>query len=162
MEVDSEYLFNNGIKISAGYQLLYAKDTDVENKFKNGEVYGLDNKTSQSYRLNKYDYFGLYNKSRHMANINFNYENIKWKLMTYFRIIYRGKYGNFDSNSNGYLDRYDVFINDYFIFNFSIIKEFLKNYKIQFGINNLFNYTNVEHISNLPGRKIYIKLKLNY
>ena len=162
MEVDSEYLFNNGIKISAGYQLLYAKDTDVENKFKNGEVYGLDNKTSQSYRLNKYDYFGLYNKSRHMANINFNYENIKWKLMTYFRIIYRGKYGNFDSNSNGYLDRYDVFINDYFIFNFSIIKEFLKNYKIQFGINNLFNYTDVEYISNLPGRKIYMKLKLNY
>jgi len=162
MEIDSEYLFNNGIKISAGYQLLYAKDTDVENKFKNGEVYGLDNKTSQSYRLNKYDYFGLYNKSRHMANINFNYEYIKWKLMTYFRIIYRGKYGNFDSNSNGYLDRYDVFINDYFIFNFSIIKQLLKNYKIQFGINNLFNYTDFEYISNLPGRKIYMKLKLNY
>ena len=97
-----------------------------------------------------------------MSNLNINYNQTKWKTKTSVRIIYRGKYGSFDTNSNSYLDDYDIFINDYLLVNFSIIKQIYEHYKIQVGIDNILDYKDVDNISNLPGRKIYFKLKINY
>ena len=161
-EINLEHNLTNGLNISGGYQLLYAKDSDVESKFQNGEIYAMDIKTLQTYQLNEKDYYGLYNKSRHMSNLNINYNQTKWKTKTSVRIIYRGKYGSFDTNSNSYLDDYDIFINDYLLVNFSIIKQIYEHYKIQVGIDNILDYKDVDNISNLPGRKIYFKLKINY
>jgi outer membrane receptor for ferrienterochelin and colicins len=150
------------LKLSGGYQLLFAKDLKVLDLFKKGEVFFRDTETLQSFQLQKGDYFGLPNRSRHMFNIKVFYSIPDWKLNTNIRTTYRSKYGLFDTNSNSYLDKYDSFVKGYFIVDWAINKTFYKKYQTSFGIDNLLDFTDSQNISNLSGRNIYIKLNFNF
>ncbi|MEZ4795997.1 MAG: TonB-dependent receptor [Flavobacteriaceae bacterium] len=150
------------LKISGGYQLLFAKDKNAEKAFKNGEVFARENPTSPSFQLKKDDYFGLYNRSRHMANLKLFYDLPQWNLDTNLRGTYRSKYGLIDSNGNSYLDTYDDFVNGYTIIDFAINKTLHNNYQLGFGIDNLFNFTDTQNISNIAGRIIYGKLNIQF
>ena len=150
------------MRISSGYQLLYAKDKEAEKAFENGEVFARENPSSPSFQLNENDYFGLYNRSRHMANLKVFYLIPKWNLDTNIRTTYRSRYGLFDSNSNGYLDHYDDFVDAYTIIDFAVNKKFYRDYQVGFGIDNLFNFTDTQNISNIAGRLIYGKLNIQF
>lgn len=161
VEVNSKYKINNNFTISAGYQLLYAYDKNALEKFRNGEVFAKDAQQS-SFKLKESDYFGLYDRSRHMANLKVYYENTDLGLDANLRTIYRGKYGIFDTNSNGYLDRYDEFVKGYITTNLAVHKTLFKNYRVGVGVDNLFNYTNSKYISNIAGRILYGTLNINF
>jgi outer membrane receptor for ferrienterochelin and colicins len=167
LEFNVSWKPSNQIKISGGYQLLFARDKEAEEAFKNGEVFARLSPSSPSFQLKEDDYFGLYNRSRHMANIKVFYDYKKWDLNTNIRANYRSKYGLFDTNSNNYLDKYDDFVEAYTMWNWAINKKFKKNYEIGFGIDNIFDFTDppesisdVLFIGNIPGRIIYGKLKV--
>ncbi|MFD1161219.1 TonB-dependent receptor plug domain-containing protein [Hwangdonia seohaensis] len=152
----------NQIKISGGYQLLFAKDETAEKAFKNGQVFARENPSSPSFQLKKQDYFGLYNRSRHMANLKLFYNIPQWDLDTNIRGTYRSKYGLFDANGNTYLDVYDDFVDGYAIIDFALNKTIYKNYQLGFGVDNLFNFTDTQNISNIAGRIIYGKLNIQF
>lgn len=152
----------NQLKISGGYQLLFAKDATAENAFENGDVFARENPSSPSFQLKKEDYFGLFNRSRHMANLKLFYTIPKWDMDTNIRGTYRSKYGLLDSNGNNYLDTYDDFVDGYTIIDFAINKSFYKNYLLSFGVDNLFNFTDSQNISNIAGRIIYGKLNIQF
>jgi outer membrane receptor for ferrienterochelin and colicins len=160
LEFNTSYKPNNQWRISGGYQLLYARDKDAEEAFKNSEIFARENPSSPSFQLDIDDYFGLYNRSRHMANLKIFYTIPQWNLNTNLRTTYRSKYGLFDSNGNGYLDNYDNFVDSYTIIDFAINKVFYNNYQLGFGIDNLFNFTDTQNISNIAGRIIYGKLNI--
>ncbi|WP_298904569.1 TonB-dependent receptor [uncultured Psychroserpens sp.] len=162
LEFNTHWKPSNLLKVSAGYQLLYAKDIEAEKAFKNGEVFARDSPTSPAFQLNKSDYFGLYNRSRHMANIKLFYTIPKWNLESNIRTTYRSKYGLFDTNGNGYLDDYDDFVSGYTIVDLAFNKTFYKNYKLGLGIDNLLNFTDTQNISNIAGRIIYGKLNIQF
>src|SRR5690606_5926452 len=67
LEFNSTFKLNNQLKFSGGYQLLFAKDKEAERAFENSEVFARLTPSSPSFQLEKDDYFGLYNRSRHMA-----------------------------------------------------------------------------------------------
>ncbi len=161
LEFNLKWSPTKNLKILGGYQLLYAKDKDAKEAFKNGEVYARDSNNS-SFQLQKDDYYGLYNRSRHMSNLKIFYNVPKYKTDASIRTTYRSKYGLTDSNGNSYLDSYDEFVDGYTIIDFSINKTFYKNYKIGFGTDNLFNFTDSENITNIPGRLFYGKLKIQF
>ncbi|WP_111308947.1 TonB-dependent receptor plug domain-containing protein [Confluentibacter sediminis] len=150
------------IKISGGYQLLFAKDTAAEDAFKNGNVYARLTPSSSSFQLKEQDYFGLYNRSRHMANFKIFYTVEKWHLDANIRGTYRSKYGLYDTNGNSYLDTYDEFIKGYSIWDFAINKTFFKNYQLGLGIDNVLGFTDTQNISNISGRIFYGKLNINF
>ena len=152
----------NQLKISGGYQLLFAKDKDAENAFENGEVFARENPSSPSFQLQKEDYFGLYNRSRHMANLKIFYTIPKWNLNTNLRATYRSKYGLFDSNGNSYLDVYDTFVNAYTIVDLAVNKTIYDKYQLGFGVDNAFNFTDTQNISNIAGRILYGKLNIQF
>jgi outer membrane receptor for ferrienterochelin and colicins len=134
-----------GLNISAGYQLLYAKDRGVIDSIKTGtgnyaQVY--DPNTSQTRRSKVSDYFGLNNRSRHMANIKFTYEYEPKGLTATFRVNYRGKYGFQEANRpNGFLDPYDTYVSGFFLLNASIQKILMdKHFSIQVTADNFMNY----------------------
>lgn len=161
LELNTKLKINDEITIKGGYQLLYAYNKAAEKKFENGKIYAKD-ENAISFKLKKKDYYGLYNRSRHMANLKLFYHQKKWGLDANYRITYRSKYGNVDTNSNGYLDKYDKFVKGYFISDLAINKTLFKNYKIGLGIDNIFDFTNPQNISNIAGRILYGTIKINF
>ena len=162
IEFNGVYKFNENVSISGGYQLLYAKDKDAEKAFENGQVFARITANSPSFRLQKNDYFGLFNRSRHLANFKIFYTIPEWNLETNLRSTYRSKFGIFDTNGNSYLDKYDDFVNGYTIWDFAINKTIYKHYKLGFGIDNVFNFNDPQNISNIAGCIIYGTLNIQF
>jgi len=168
LEFNTSWRFLNNFRISGGYQLLFAKDKAAISVFENGEAFASVPGTP-SFQLDKNDYFGLFNRSKHMANLKVFYTLEKYNINTNIRATYRSKYGLFDTNSNNYLDTYDNFVEAYTIWNWAINKTFNKNLEVGFGIDNIFDFTDPPEsggdsvfIGNIPGRIIYgnINIKL--
>jgi len=155
LEFNSTWKVNTNLTISGGYQLLYARDKEAERAFEKGKIFARLTTTSPSFQLQQQDYFGLFNRSRHMANLKVFYTIPKWNLDANIRSTFRSKYGIFDSNGNAYLDDFDEFIDPYAIWDIAINKTLCKNYQVGFGIDNLFDFNDPQNISNIAGRLIY-------
>lgn len=168
-EFNASWQANEQFKISGGYQYLIAKDKDAESAFDNGEAFA---STPQgAFRLDKDDYFGLPNRSRHMANAKLFYENKEIGLNANIRGVYRSKYGLFDTNGtiNGYIDEYDDFVEGFSTWDVAVSKTIYKNYELGFGIDNIFDFTDWPEsandqvfIANIPGRLIYGTLNIKF
>ena len=170
VEFNASWKPNNNLKISGGYQFLIAKDKDAIDKFKNGEAFASIPGIG-SVELNEDDYFGLPNRSKHMANFKVFYNFNKIDLNTNIRGTYRSKYGLYDTNGtiNGYLDKYDDYVEAYTVWNWAINKTFYNKYELGFGIDNIFDFTDLPesdadsiYIGNIPGRIIYTKLNIQF
>ena len=160
-EIQTKFKADNFLNYSLGYQLLYAYDLDAREAFDNGEIYARLTPSSPAFRLNKSDYFGLYNRSRHMGIFKINYNNLEKKFSANLRVRYRSKYGLYDSNSNNYLDKYDIFVKGHFTANITINQNVNDKTTISGGIENIFNYLDSENISSLSGRIYYLRIKHN-
>lgn len=157
IEVNARWKITNRLKVFSGYQLLYAKDKEAIKEFDNGNV----NATS-TIILTKDQYFGLFNRSRHMANLKIFYSIPAWKLDANIRATYRSKYGLTDTNSNSYLDTFDDFVKGYAIVDIAFNKNVFKNYQLGIGLDNAFNFIDTQNISNIPGRIFYGKLNIQF
>ena len=165
VEFDFLYKPTSQLQLSGGYQLLYAIDYETYKDYDDGNVYidqfpGRPLKSSQ--------YFGLPNRSRHMANLKIYYKNKEYKFDTNLRATYRSKYGLADTNNNGSIDNFDEFVEGYSIWNLAFNKDIYENYQIGIGVENIFDFTDVRSseqdqifINNIPGRILYAKLNIN-
>ena len=160
VEFNSTYSFTKEFVVSLGYQYLIAKDKSVLDDFEEHQY--IRNSQLQTVEISKSDYFGLYNRSKHTANIKFAYTIPKIKTDINLRIFYRSKYGMFDTNNNNILDKYDKFVNDYFLTNLSISKYVTDKLLLQAGANNLFDYTDPTQIANLAGRQLFARIQYNF
>lgn len=162
LEFNSNWRPNDRLRIAMGYQLLYAKDKEAERAFEQGTVFARLTPSSPSFQLQKNDYFGLFNRSRHMANIKVFYTVPQWNMDMNMRTTYRSKYGLFDSNANSYLDDFDVFVNGYVVADLAVNKTIFKDYQLGLGVDNAFNFTDAQNISNIAGRILYGKLNIQF
>lgn len=145
VEIGANWMPLRSLNINAGYQLLYAVDRGVIDSIRAdqglyGQIY--DTKANQLRRSTRSDYFGLANRSRHMANIKFTYEQEKSGLSGSFRVNYRSKYGFMDANrANNFIDTYDTFVSGFFLFNVSVQKTlYHKHLSLQLTADNLLDY----------------------
>jgi len=176
VESNFSYPVMKYLNLSAGYQLLYAKDRDVAEAVKAGEVYWRDPTTLVTKRLKPGEYFGLYNRSRHMGNLKLFYDHKPSGWEGSLRVIYRGRYGignirgniqgevipPSDTNSNSILDIYDEFVKGYALVNISAAKTIKNSLRLQVGVDNLFDYTEPVLIPNLPGRLYYASVSYSF
>ncbi|MEZ5024139.1 MAG: TonB-dependent receptor [Chitinophagales bacterium] len=150
-----------GLQISAGYQYLDTRDLEAIKKYKNGEIIGRGTDNIQRvFSLSEYG--GLYNRSKHTANLKINYSNEKYDFTISIRNLYRGKFGFGDINNSGYLDDAREYAKGYYNLDVSLQKEFFNMLNILFSIDNITNATN-EYLPSMPGRiyTIGITLQLN-
>ena len=159
-EFNSTYKFTNEFSASVGYQYLTAKDKSVVDNFDDHKY--IRNSELQTIEIKKSDYFGLYNRSKHTANLKVAYTIPKIKTDINLRVFYRSKYGIFDSNNNQILDKYDEFVNDYFITNLAASKNITDKLFLQAGANNLFDYKDPDQIPNLAGRQLFARIQYNF
>lgn len=174
LEANLSYPLTQRISLSLGYQLLYAKDADVADQVERGEVFWRDPETLVTRRLKPEEYFGLYNRSRHMGNFKVFYSHKGWEGSA--RVIYRGPYGMgdirgniqgevlppSDINGNGILDTYDDFVSGYALVNLSVARNLSSGLRLQVGVDNLFDYTDPIYIPNLPGRLVYASVGFTF
>ncbi len=143
-EIGLNWAATPSLNINAGYQLLYAIDRGVIDSIKTGQgLYGqvYDTSLNTMRKSERSDYFGMANRSRHMANIKFSY-NHKAGFTGSFRINYRSKYGFQEANrANNFLDNYDTFVSSYFLLNVSVQKTlYNKHLSVQLTADNVFDY----------------------
>ncbi|MEO8534162.1 MAG: TonB-dependent receptor [Flavobacterium sp.] len=159
-EFNSTYSFTKNSTISLGYQYLIAKDKSVVDNFEEHDY--IRNSELETIQIKKSDYFGLYNRSKHTANVKLSYTIPEIKTNINLRIFYRSKYGMSDTNANQILDKYDKFVEDYLTTNLSISKDVTDKLLFQAGANNLFDYTDPSQIPNLTGRQLFARIQYNF
>jgi outer membrane receptor for ferrienterochelin and colicins len=162
IEVDANYQLNDNVDVSGGYQLLYAKDDNKKEAVERGEVFYRDPETLETKKIEQSEYFGLPNRSRHLANFKIYYKWIAKNAYVNLRINYRSKYALFDTNGNGLIDVYDdSFVNGFSTLNLSIGKTFLDDYELQLVGENILNNEQTG-LLNLPGIRVTARLQYNF
>jgi outer membrane receptor for ferrienterochelin and colicins len=141
--------------ITGGYQLLYAKDRGVIDSISvRAAQYDSVRSFPSPRPSSSSDYFGLPNRSRHMANLHVFYSIRRPAVDVSLRAIYRGKAGFLDTDNNGFIDPYDVFIKGYVLVNASLRKRLLKDrLTLQLTFDNIGNHTDYLMPAQ-PGRTI--------
>lgn len=151
-EVELNYSFNQWT-VSGGYQYLRTKDNAIYDQVKAGKVYTTDEHTKETRVLHRNEYFGLFNRSRHNANLKLAWASPKNNWNANVRTIYRSKYGFTDENGNNVPDLKSEFVSGYLVTNLALSKQFFnKRMQVQGTIENLFNYNDYKHIPTMPGR----------
>jgi outer membrane receptor for ferrienterochelin and colicins len=162
LELNTGYKVTENLNISAGYQLLYAFDKAQENAVEDGTVFIRDAQTNQTVAIDRSEYFGLVNRSRHNGNLKIFYDLKKYKANVNLRLLYRSKYAQFDTNGNGLIDIYDSsFIDGFVTTNIAATKTFYTDFDLQIGANNLLDYRDI-NIPTLPGIQGYVRLNYQF
>ncbi|MBL0145480.1 MAG: TonB-dependent receptor [Chitinophagaceae bacterium] len=121
-DVNVNYQPNKQIVISSGYQYLEAKDKDVLQKIQKQELVKRDPVTFVSNYVSNKEYGGLFNRSKHSANMQLAYSNKKNSFSSSLRAVYRGRFGYTDINGNAILDDNREYANGYVLLNASVTK----------------------------------------
>lgn len=147
IESELRWTVNSNIQASVGYQLLDAKRLFEEERTVQDDRGEVITRTFSSYEP-------MFNRSKHSGNVKFFYDNAAGWGAT-IRGIYRGEYGLYDSNGNGFVNNSE-YEPSYMVWNASVSKELFNDYNLQLGVDNLFNHRNI-NIPNLPGRIWYMQ-----
>jgi outer membrane receptor for ferrienterochelin and colicins len=159
LEAEAAYQLIKNITISAGYQLLYTADKEQLAEIEDGRVYTKD-ATGFPRLMDKSEYFGLPNRSRHMGNMKLLYEKNNYFIN--LRAIYRGKWAVSDKDGNGLYNDNDEFADGYVQLNLSAGKQFKNGFRLQAGSDNISNYEDVNNLPNLIGRTFYFLVGYNF
>jgi len=141
--------------VTGGYQLLYAKDRGVIDSIRaRAGQYDSVRSFPSPRPSSTSDYFGLPNRSRHMANLQVFYSFHRPGVDVSMRVIHRGKAGFLDTDNNGFIDPYDVFVKGYLLVNASLRKKLMKDrLTLQLTCDNIGNHTDYLMPAQ-PGRTI--------
>ncbi|SEW54240.1 TonB-dependent receptor plug domain-containing protein [Chitinophaga arvensicola] len=150
-------------QVAAGYQYLRSRDNELYKKVKDGKVYTKDPATGETRALKRSEYFGLFNRSHHSGNLKIAYIQPRLGIDANARLLYRSKYGFTDENGNNTPDTKSEFVPGYATVNLAAAKYlFKRQLRIQGTIENIFNYTDPNHITTLPGRIYSVGLTWNF
>lgn len=157
VDVDATYSWSD-FSFALGYQYLIARDKDVVRNLEAGKIYKRDPETNLTTRVSKDEYGGLFNRSKHMANVKVFYQNSTSGWGGSFRAIYRGRYGFADMNSSLILDDDSEYVDGYVTCNVTLSRNIGKLVRVQVGCDNLFDYTDPQYIASMPGRLLWMNV----
>jgi outer membrane receptor for ferrienterochelin and colicins len=149
------------ISINSGYQYLLAKDKEVVEKIKNQQLVKRDPITFVSSYVSLKEYGGLFNRSKHTANLQLAYSNKKNSFTSSIRAVYRGRFGYSDVNGNAILDDEREYINGYVLLNASLTKNFKCGVELQTGSDNILHYRNKDKQPGIYGRTFFVNCNIN-
>ncbi|MEN9884596.1 MAG: hypothetical protein RLZZ420_1813 [Bacteroidota bacterium] len=161
LELDLDKRISRTFTLKAGYQYLYTADKDVLAQIRKGEIFQRELISGSSVRMKTTDYAGLPLRSKHSANLKLSYETATGFFAT-TRLFYRGRWGTFDQDGNGIINRSDEFAKGFLLVNVSAGLSLKKHWKLMAGLDNLLNYKDVLNLPGTPGRVGYIDLQFNF
>lgn len=156
VEINSTYKINNKLTLSSGYQFLLTADKQQLENIKKGLVFTKDD-NGFARLMQRNEYVGLPNRSKHMANLKLLYEYKNFFANA--RAIYRSQWAVSDKDGNGLYNTNDEFAAGFVQLNLSVGYQFKKYIGVQAGVDNLGNYIDALNLPNLPGRTFYVSLQ---
>lgn len=150
-EVNLRYAIHEYWSLSGGYQFLRTADKEVLNAIEKGEVYGRKEESGHVYLLTKKDYYGLPGRSKHMANIKVNYTNENKGWMGSVRAVYRSRWGTFDKDGNGIINRKDETAEGFVLLNATVQKRISGQWMTGLGLENILNHRDSFNLPNITG-----------
>ncbi len=160
-DININHSLNKYFSFSAGYQYLDAKDKDVLKRINNSEIVKRDPVTYNSTYVTKAEYGGLFNRSKHTANLHFFYNEKEKGWAANIRANYRGRFGFSDINGDNILDDDREYVQGYVLLNAAISKSFKPGFEIQAGAENILDHKNRDRLPNLPGITYLINCNIN-
>ncbi|MBI5372406.1 MAG: TonB-dependent receptor [Sphingobacteriales bacterium] len=157
-EMEVRWEWKKFFQVNAGYQFLYTADKADLKKIRSKSVFTRD-ENGYSRLLERREYSGLPNRSRHMLNLKFCYDD--QSFFATFRAIYRGKWVVSDADGNGLYNSHDEFADGFVLFNLSAGRQFKNGIRLQAGMDNALNYRDVNNLPNLPGRMFWLGAQFN-
>ncbi len=152
IETELRWTVNTNIQASVGYQFLDAKRLFEDERTVQDDQGEVVTRTFSSYEP-------MFNRSKHSGNVKLFYDNAAGWGAT-LRGMYRGEYGLYDSNGNGFVNNSE-YEPSYMLWNASVSKQLFTDYNLQLGVNNLFDHTSI-NTPNLPGRIWYMQASVGF
>ncbi|PRD57359.1 TonB-dependent receptor [Sphingobacterium gobiense] len=124
-ELAVSYQATRDLQLSLGYQYLVAKDLGVLDSIRAGNYpYNqYNNAVTGEYRQSRpSDYWGIEDRSRHMANLKLLYMYRPWQTSINIRANIRGKYPFQETNGNQFIDDGDKFVPEHTLLNITVEK----------------------------------------
>lgn len=158
--------------LSAGYQLLFAKDVQVLEAIDAGKA-----GTINGPPLTRDTYHGLWNRSRNSGTVRlqFTSSNKAWTANLRFQFI--GRYGDESLDKNGIvisnparkvLDQDNEFVAGYTVANLAVSRQFefqefpISSLQLSGGINNLLDVLHPTLIPGLVGRQFFLQTVIHF
>jgi len=161
--ISPQVSLNSSLDITIGYQFLQARDREVIEDLKSGNVFGRS-LTGRDYRLVLSDYAGMFGRSPHSATFRAAYIHTGIDLTASVHGRWRSRYGYRDLDGNNVANRPDEFVPSYAVVGAAVTKSFIVvptfETIIQVGLDNAFNHTYPALVPSLPGRQGYVSLQV--
>jgi len=148
-------------EISAGYQFLLSGDKDLLDRIEKKELFGRISPLGTARLMTIEDYSGLYNRSKHTAQVKVFYNHISTGWGGSLRLIYRSRFGVTDIDGNGFANMPEEFATAMFQLNAALSRQINKDFRAQLGVNNLLNQTNARWMPNIPGINWFLSLQIH-
>ena len=157
-EFNANYTATKNWSFATGYEYLRAEDLDVLEQIENGEIFRR-NAQGVTERIERGDYFGLFNRARHSGNVKVTYSNNSgWNVS--LRTIYRGPFPFGDINGNNIADVQDELAAATVLLNMRVSKTIYKKFLVETGVMNLLGQVN-RFEPTVAGRIWFAGLKMN-
>jgi outer membrane receptor for ferrienterochelin and colicins len=153
-----KYRLYENWSISGGYQWLSTGDKDVIEKIKAGEMYGREEKTGEVYLLKRNDYYGLPGRSRHMGHVKIMFDEQTNGWHASLRDIYRSRWGTFDQDGNGIINRKDETAPGFVLLNAAVQKQISPSLTMGAGVENILNHRDALNLPNVPGINAFVSI----
>jgi len=111
--------------------------------------------------MNKSDYIGLANRSKHQGQLKIKYEDTKDRYV-FMRLLYRSRWTVANSNGNGVHDIQDEYANGFVQLHITGGFPINNIISLQAGIDNLLNYQDIFYLPNLTGRTAFITIRAKF
>ena len=144
------------LNIDAGYQYLDAEDKDVLQKIGESKIVKRDPVTFASSYVTKRDYGGLFNRSKHSANLQLLFSNKHHWLNARISGVYRGRFGYSDINGDNILDDDREYVKGYLLVNANVSIAFRNGFRFQVGSENVLDHLDKDKLPNLSGRTFFM------
>lgn len=153
IEIEGQVRLSKYFSLQVGYQYLEAKDLQVLRAIDAKSLYRRDPVTYVTTLLTRNQYVGLPNRSKHMGQIKWMFEQPAAGRFAYLRVMYRSAFGWMDINGNRVIDDPREMAEGFFMANLSVSQRINSHFSLQGGIENILNYTHPQYAPHLPGRQ---------
>lgn len=161
VEIDVTKKVSKNISIKSGYQYLYTADKEVLSSIKKGDVFQRNLQSGLASRMGISNYAGLPFRSKHNANIKLTHE-LQSGFFSTIRFLYRSRWGTYDMDGNGLINRSDEYANGFLQLNVSTGYKFKERWDLLVGIDNILNYKDLQNLPGNPGRVGYINFQIHF